>query len=58
MRSPRFEEEGIFNPVTGRSFLDCILSQGGSDEPMTLFKNFRGRAPQLDAMLRHYGIKG
>lgn len=54
----RFEEEGIFNPVTGRSFLDCILSQGGSDEPMTLFKNFRGRAPQLDAMLRHYGIKG
>lgn len=54
----RFEEEGIFNPVTGRSFLDCILSQGGSDEPMNLFKNFRGRAPQLDAMLRHYGIKG
>lgn len=54
----RFEEEGVFNPVTGRSFLDCILSQGGSDEPMTLFKNFRGRAPQLDAMLRHYGIKG
>lgn len=54
----RFEEEGIFNQVTGRSFLDCILSQGGSDEPMTLFKNFRGRAPQLDAMLRHYGIKG
>lgn len=54
----RFEEEGIFNPVTGRSFLDCILSQGGSDEPMNLFKNFRGRAPQLDAMLRHYGIQG
>ncbi len=54
----RFEEEGIFNPITGRSFLDNILSQGGSDEPMTLFKNFRGRAPQLDAMLRHYGIKG
>lgn len=54
----RFEEEGIFNPETGNSFLDNILSQGGSDEPMTLFKNFRGRAPQLDAMLRHYGIKG
>lgn len=54
----RFEEEGIFNPETGNSFLNNILSQGGSDEPMTLFKNFRGRAPQLDAMLRHYGIKG
>lgn len=54
----RFEEEGIFNAQTGNSFLDNILSQGGSDEPMTLFKNFRGRAPTLDAMLRHYGIKG
>ncbi|QBH98332.1 oligopeptidase A [Limnobaculum zhutongyuii] len=54
----RFEEEGIFNATTGQSFLDNILSQGGSDEPMTLFKNFRGRAPELDAMLRHYGIKG
>lgn len=54
----RFEEEGIFNTETGNSFLDNILSQGGSDEPMMLFKNFRGRAPELDAMLRHYGIKG
>ncbi|WP_258522103.1 M3 family metallopeptidase, partial [Yersinia pseudotuberculosis] len=54
----RFEEEGIFNAATGQSFLDNILSQGGSEEPMTLFKRFRGREPQLDAMLRHYGIKG
>ncbi|XKM12735.1 oligopeptidase A [Orbaceae bacterium ac157xtp] len=53
----RFEEEGIFNVKTGNDFLDHILSQGGSDEPMTLFKNFRGREPQLDALLRHYGIK-
>ncbi|MGL4859929.1 MAG: oligopeptidase A, partial [Enterobacteriaceae bacterium] len=53
----RFEEEGIFNPKTGQEFLEIILSQGGSDEPMNLFKQFRGRAPQLDAMLRHYGIK-
>ena len=52
----RFEEEGIFNAKTGNSFLDNILSQGGSDEPMTLFKNFRGREPQLEALLRHYGI--
>ncbi|WP_392420979.1 oligopeptidase A [Edwardsiella piscicida] len=54
----RFEEEGIFNVDTGRAFLDNVLSQGGSDEPMTLFKAFRGREPQIDAMLRHYGIKG
>ncbi|OTQ74588.1 MULTISPECIES: oligopeptidase A [unclassified Gilliamella] len=52
----RFEEEGIFNESTGNAFLDHILSQGGSDEPMTLFKNFRGREPQLEALLRHYGI--
>lgn len=54
----RFEEEGIFNAETGKSFLDNILSRGGSEEPMALFKRFRGREPQLDAMLRHYGIKG
>ncbi|MBU9853850.1 oligopeptidase A [Rahnella bonaserana] len=54
----RFEEEGIFNRETGQSFLDNILSRGGSEEPMELFKRFRGREPQLDAMLRHYGIKG
>ena len=54
----RFEEEGIFNAETGKSFLDNILSRGGSEEPMALFKRFRGGEPQLDAMLRHYGIKG
>ncbi len=53
----RFEEEGIFNRETGQSFLDNILSRGGSEEPMELFKRFRGREPQLDAMLEHYGIK-
>ncbi len=54
----RFEEEGIFNRETGQSFLDNILSRGGSEEPMELFKRFRGREPQLDAMLEHYGIMG
>ena len=54
----RFEEEGIFNRETGQSFLDNILTRGGSEEPMELFKRFRGREPQLDAMLEHYGIKG
>ncbi len=37
---------------------DNILSRGGSEEPMDLFKRFRGCEPQLDAMLEHYGIKG
>ncbi|STO54015.1 oligopeptidase A [Canicola haemoglobinophilus] len=52
----RFEEEGIFNAETGHSFLDEILTRGGSEEPMTLFKRFRGREPKLDALLRHKGI--
>ncbi|MEH8046626.1 oligopeptidase A [Gallibacterium anatis] len=52
----RFEEEGIFNAETGKSFLDNILTQGGSEEPMALFKRFRGREPKLDALLRHKGI--
>ncbi|ACS83829.1 oligopeptidase A [Musicola paradisiaca] len=53
----RFEEEGIFNRDTGQSFLENILSRGGSEEPMALFKRFRGREPKLDAMLEHYGIQ-
>ena len=52
----RFEEEGIFNPTTGKSFLNEILTRGGSEEPMTLFERFRGRKPTLDALLRHKGI--
>ena len=52
----RFEEEGIFNRETGESFLHEILEQGGSAEPMELFVNFRGREPQIDALLRHSGI--
>jgi oligopeptidase A len=52
----RFEEEGIFNSTTGNSFLSEILQQGGSKEPMELFKNFRGREPKIDALLRHSGI--
>ncbi|OLQ78193.1 oligopeptidase A [Photobacterium proteolyticum] len=54
----RFEEEGIFNTETGADFLDCILERGGSEEPMALFKRFRGREPKIDALLRHSGITG
>jgi oligopeptidase A len=52
----RFEEEGIFNKNTGRDFLNNILEMGGSKEPMELFIAFRGREPEVDALLRHSGI--
>ena len=52
----RFEEEGIFNPEVGKDFLQNILEKGGSEEPSVLFKAFRGRAPAIDALLRHCGI--
>lgn len=52
----RFEEEGIFNTQTGADFLHAILEQGGSREAMALFTEFRGRKPEVDALLRHSGI--
>jgi len=54
----RFEEEGIFNEQVGNDFLTNILEKGGSQEPSELFKAFRGRAPEIDALLRHCGITG
>ena len=53
----RFEQDGIFNADTGKAFLEAILEKGGSDTPMTLFKNFMGREPNTEALLRHCGIK-
>jgi oligopeptidase A len=52
----RFEDEGIFNTITGQSFLTEILQKGGSEEPAILFERFRGRAPTTDALLSHCGI--
>jgi oligopeptidase A len=51
-----FEETGILNPETGHKFKNIILAAGGSIDPMVLFKAFRGREPQIDALLRHCGI--
>ncbi len=51
-----FEEQGIFDPQTGKAFLTNILEKGGSQEPMELFKAFRGREPEVDALLRQTGI--
>lgn len=51
-----FEENGIFDQATGRKFLQTVLQQGGSREPLDLFVEFRGREPKIDALLRHSGI--
>ncbi|MCZ4285342.1 MULTISPECIES: oligopeptidase A [Marinobacter] len=51
-----FEEKGIFDPQTGKAFLQNILEKGGSQEPMELFKAFRGREPEVGALLKQTGI--
>jgi oligopeptidase A len=54
-----FEEAGNpFDPATGRRFLDEILSLGGTRPAIDNFRAFRGRAPQVDALLRHNGMSG
>ena len=51
-----FEEHGLFDAATGRRFLDEILAVGGSRPAIASFRAFRGRDPQLDALLRHNGM--
>lgn len=51
-----FEADGLFDKETGLRFLSTILEQGGSRDPMESFIEFRGREPQIDALLRHTGI--
>ena len=52
-----FKKEGIFNQETAQRFRDCILSKGGTEHPMTLYKRFRGGEPTIDALLKRNGIK-
>ena len=52
----KFQEDGIFNRETARSWVDNVLSRGGTEAPMTLYKRFRGREPHIDAMMRRDGI--
>ena len=52
-----FKREGIFNQQTAQRFRDCILSRGGTEHPMTLYKRFRGGEPTIDALLERNGIK-
>ena len=51
-----FEETDIFDSETGQRFLSSVLEQGGSHNAMDLFVQFRGREPNIDALLRHSGI--
>ncbi len=53
----KFKEEGIFNPTTARCLRDSILSRGGTRDAMEMFVNFRGRKPQIDALMKRDGIK-
>jgi oligopeptidase A len=51
-----FQETGIFDSETGQRFLHAILERGGAEDPMQLFIEFRGREPQIDALLKQVGI--
>jgi peptidyl-dipeptidase Dcp len=52
-----FKKSGIFNQHTAQRFRDWILSKGGTEHPMTLYKRFRGQEPTIDALLKRNGIK-
>lgn len=51
-----FEENGIFDPATAKSFKENILEKGGSEDPMELYKKFRGHEPAVEALLRFRGL--
>lgn len=51
-----FKEKGIFNQEVASSFRENILSKGGTEHPMTLYKRFRGQEPSIDALLKRNGI--
>lgn len=52
-----FKKNGIFDRTTAQRFRDCILSRGGTEHPMTLYRRFRGQEPTIDALLERNGIK-
>lgn len=52
-----FKENGIFDQTTAQRFRDEVLSKGGTEHPMTLYKRFRGQEPTIDALLKRNGIK-
>ena len=53
-----FEETGVLNPDTGSRFRREVLARGGSRPALASFTAFRGRKPEMEALLRHNGMKG
>ncbi|MBQ8873856.1 MAG: M3 family metallopeptidase [Bacteroides sp.] len=51
-----FKEKGIFHSETANSFRENVLSKGGTEHPMELYKRFRGQEPSIDALLKRNGI--
>jgi len=51
-----FQEEGIFNTEIAKKFVDNVLSKGGTEHPMVLYKRFRGKEPKPDALLKRAGL--
>ena len=51
-----FQEKGIFNPEVAGKFKEHVLSKGGTEAPMTLYKRFRGQEPQPEALLKRAGL--
>lgn len=51
-----FQENGIFNKDVATKFKENVLSKGGTEHPMTLYKNFRGQEPSADALLKRAGL--
>ncbi len=51
-----FLEEGVFSKEVAKKFKDNVLSQGGTEDPMTLYKRFRGKEPRPDALLKRAGL--
>ena len=51
-----FLENGLFDPATARAFRENVLERGGSEDPMVLYRNFRGRDPQVGPLLRNRGL--
>jgi peptidyl-dipeptidase Dcp len=52
-----FKKKGIFDPKTAQRFRDEVLSKGGTEHPMTLYKRFRGGKPTIEALLKRNGIR-
>jgi len=52
-----FQEQGVMNSSVAKKYVDCILSKGGSEPASEMFRNFRGRDPEINALLEKTGLK-